>query len=72
MPAGTEQRTAGHLPGTEELLICLTGRLHVGPVDAEVELGTGDAAWFRADAEHRYIALRAARALNWIVTPAAG
>ncbi|MGI8711622.1 MAG: helix-turn-helix domain-containing protein [Solirubrobacteraceae bacterium] len=72
LPAGTEQRTAGHLPGTEELVICLKGRIRVGPVGEEVELCAGDAAWFRADAEHRYVSLRAARALNWIVTPAGG
>jgi XRE family transcriptional regulator, regulator of sulfur utilization len=70
LPAGTRQRTAGHLPGTEELVIGLAGRLQVGPVDAEVELRPGDAAWFRADGEHHYIALRDARALNWIITPA--
>ncbi|MGI8864919.1 MAG: helix-turn-helix domain-containing protein [Solirubrobacteraceae bacterium] len=72
LPAGTEQRTTGHLPGTEELVICLTGQLRVGPVDEEVELRAGDAAWFRADGEHRYVALRAVRALNWILTPAGG
>jgi transcriptional regulator with XRE-family HTH domain len=72
LPAGTEQRTGGHLPGTEELVICLTGRLRVGPIDAEVELRAGDAAWFRADGEHRYLALSTARALSWIFTPAGG
>lgn len=72
LPAGTDQRTAGHLPGTEELLICVSGRLRVGPVGEEVELGDGDAAWFAADGEHHYLALTAARALNWIVTPAGG
>jgi hypothetical protein len=34
-----------------------------------VELGAGDAAWFRADGEHHYFALRDTRALNWIITP---
>lgn len=72
LPAGTDQRTAGHLPGTEELVVCLTGRLRVGPVGEEVALGPGDAAWFAADGEHHYVALRAATLLNWIVTPAGG
>jgi len=72
LPAGTDQRTAGHLPGTEELVICISGRLRVGPIGEEVELGAGDAAWFAADGEHHYVALRAVRALNWIVTPAGG
>jgi transcriptional regulator with XRE-family HTH domain len=72
LPTGTDQRTAGHLPGTEELVICLSGRLRVGPLGEEVELAAGDAAWFAADGEHHYVALRATRALNWIVTPAGG
>ncbi len=72
LPTGTEQRSAGHLSGTEELVICLTGRLRVGPVDHEVDLRPGDAARFRADDEHRYVAVRAARAVNWIFTPAGG
>ncbi|MBV9820197.1 MAG: helix-turn-helix transcriptional regulator [Solirubrobacterales bacterium] len=70
LAAGIEQRTPGHLPGTEELVFCLRGRLRVGPVGEEVELAGGDAAWFAADGEHRYLALRAARALNWILSPA--
>ncbi|MCW2989665.1 MAG: helix-turn-helix protein [Solirubrobacterales bacterium] len=72
LPAGTDQRTAGHQPGTRELVFCVTGRLRVGPIGAEVELRAGDAAWFEADAEHHYVAVRATRALNWIVTPARG
>jgi transcriptional regulator with XRE-family HTH domain len=69
LPAGTEQRSDGHVSGTEELVFCLSGRIRVGPLDAMVELGAGDAAWFRADTQHIYVAPRAARALNWIVTP---
>jgi hypothetical protein len=38
LPVGTDQRTAGHLPGTEELVMCVTGRLRVGPVGEEVVL----------------------------------
>jgi transcriptional regulator with XRE-family HTH domain len=72
LPAGTDHRTAGHLPGTEELVICVSGRLRVGPVGEEVALAAGDGAWFAADGEHHYAAPRGARALNWIVTPAGG
>lgn len=68
LPAGTEQRSAGHLSGTEELVLCLSGRLRVGPIGEEVELRAGDAAWFRADREHRYLALRRSRAVNWILS----
>jgi XRE family transcriptional regulator, regulator of sulfur utilization len=69
LPAGTEQRSSGHLTGTEELVFCVSGRIRVGPVGDTVELRAGDAAWFRADIEHVYVAPRATRALNWIVTP---
>jgi quercetin dioxygenase-like cupin family protein len=69
LPAGIEQRSAGHLTGTEELVFCLSGLIRVGPIDATVELRAGDAAWFRADVEHLYVATRATRALNWIASP---
>jgi transcriptional regulator with XRE-family HTH domain len=69
LPAGVDHPSDGHLAGTAELVYCLSGRIRVGPVGAEVELGAGDSAWFRADGPHRYLALRAARALNLIGTP---
>ena len=70
LPAGTDQRSTGHLGGTDELVLCLSGRLLVGPIGEEVELRAGEAAWFRADREHRYLARRPTRALNWIVSRA--
>ena len=69
LPAGVEHFSDGHLVGTVELVYCLRGRLRVGPVGDDVELAVGDSAWFRADTPHRYVALRAARALNVIGTP---
>lgn len=54
LPAGTVQEATGHLPGAEEVVVCVRGRLRVGPVGGEVELGAGDAAWFAADGAHRY------------------
>ena len=71
LPAAVDQRSAGHRPGTEELVICVSGRLRVGPLGEEVLLSPGDAVWFSADGEHHYEALRASRALDWIVSPAA-
>lgn len=67
LPAGTDQRTDGHLPGAEEVVVCLAGRLRVGPVGAEVELEPGDAAWFAADGPHHYEALADGRALNLVL-----
>jgi transcriptional regulator with XRE-family HTH domain len=69
LPAGVEHASDGHLAGTVELVYCLRGRVRVGPAGAEVDLGVGDCAWFRADTPHHYIAVRAARALNLIGTP---
>src|SRR6476619_1594660 len=52
LPKGIDQRSDAHLPGTEELVVCVKGRVRVGPVGEEVELGAGDAAWFTADLAH--------------------
>ncbi|HEV7753636.1 MAG TPA: helix-turn-helix domain-containing protein [Baekduia sp.] len=66
LPKGVDRRGEPHLPGTEELIFCLTGRVLVGPVGEEAELGPGDAAWFTADVAHHYLALRDCRALCWM------
>jgi transcriptional regulator with XRE-family HTH domain len=66
---GREQLSDGHLPGTEEVVLCLSGRLRAGPLGAEVALAAGDGVWFAADGPHRYAASREARALNWISYP---
>jgi transcriptional regulator with XRE-family HTH domain len=67
LPTGVEQPSSGHLPGTEELVVCVAGRVLAGPLGEEVELGPGDAVWFVADGPHRYVGLEDARALNWIL-----
>jgi transcriptional regulator with XRE-family HTH domain len=64
LPAGTEQRTGAHLPGTEEVLVCVSGRAQIGPVGEEVEIGPGESVWFVADRDHRYLALEDTRLLN--------
>jgi transcriptional regulator with XRE-family HTH domain len=69
--AGVEQRAESHLPGTEELVVCTRGRLRVGPAGDEIELGAGDAIWFAADVPHGYAGVRDARALCWMLYPAA-
>jgi transcriptional regulator with XRE-family HTH domain len=67
LPLGTDQRTEAHLPGTEELVVCVSGRIEAGPIGQEVELGPGDAVWFAADVAHRYHALETARTLCWML-----
>ncbi|QEC49360.1 helix-turn-helix domain-containing protein [Baekduia soli] len=69
LPAGADQRSEPHLPGTEELIVCLSGRLRVGPDGEEADLRRGDAAWFEADVAHHYAAARDARALCLMLYP---
>ena len=57
LPAGADQRSEAHLPGTEELVVCISGRLRCGPLGDERDLGPGDAVRFTADVAHRYAAL---------------
>jgi transcriptional regulator with XRE-family HTH domain len=72
LPRGTDQATGAHLPGTEEVIFCVKGRVRVGPYEQEVELGPGDAVWFTADVPHHYEALRDTRTLCYMIYPAAG
>ena len=66
LPRGVDQRTDAHLPGTEELIVCVAGRVRVGPEGDDVVLAAGDAVWFAADVPHHYLALRDSRALCWM------
>jgi transcriptional regulator with XRE-family HTH domain len=67
LPKGTDQRTDAHIHGTEELIVCVAGRVEVGPLGHEVELGPGDAVWFVADSPHRYHALEDTHNLCWML-----
>ncbi len=69
-PAGTDHPGSPHLPGTEELVLCVSGRMRVGPEGEEEELGPGDAVLFAADTPHRYRAVEASRAMDWVLYPA--
>ena len=66
-PAGTDHEGSPHLPGTEELVLCVSGRMRAGPEGEEQELGPGDAVLFAADVAHRYTAIEASRAMDWIL-----
>ncbi len=70
--AGVDQRSEPHLPGTEELIHCVSGRLRAGPAGEQADLGPGDAVWFAADVPHAYTAARDTRALCWMLYPTAG
>ena len=69
MPAGVDQVSVAHLAGSEEVVLCLEGRMLAGPEGDVRELGPGDAVWFAADVRHRYVALEDARALSWVLYP---
>ena len=70
LPKGADQHSEPHLPGTEELVVCVKGRVRLGPIGDEVELAAGDAAWFTADVAHHYVALRDTRTLCLMLYPA--
>ncbi|TNY37141.1 helix-turn-helix domain-containing protein [Thermomonospora catenispora] len=53
-PAGTEQTSPPHPPGTTEHLTVFAGTLRAGPVDAPRTLGPGGHLSWRADVPHRY------------------
>jgi XRE family transcriptional regulator, regulator of sulfur utilization len=72
LPKGVDQHSDAHLPGTEELVCCLKGRVRLGPVGDEVEIAAGDAAWFAADVPHHYEALRDTRTLCLMIYTGAG
>jgi quercetin dioxygenase-like cupin family protein len=72
LPEGTDQTTGAHLPGTEEVLFCLSGRARIGPLGEEVEIGPGEAVWFVADRDHHYVALEDTRLLNLMLYGVAG
>ena len=67
-PKGTDHRSDAHRPGTEEVIVCVQGRIRVGPVGEEAELGPG-----RRDPPSRptpptpYEALRDTRVLCWML-----
>jgi XRE family transcriptional regulator, regulator of sulfur utilization len=71
LPAGADYRSEPHAAGTEELVICVEGRMVTGSQLNEVELARGDALWFPADLPHRYHAVEDARMVNVMSFPPA-
>ena len=60
---GAQYTSDSHMPGTEELVICLQGTLEVGPAANRESLHDGDALWFPADIPHGYSSRDGCRAL---------
>jgi XRE family transcriptional regulator, regulator of sulfur utilization len=67
---GKHYRSGAHPPGTEELVLCLTGTLVLGPEGHEQRLGEGDALQFAADVTHSYRSEDGALALCSFTYPA--
>jgi transcriptional regulator with XRE-family HTH domain len=72
MEPGVDYHSKPHPPGTEELVVCLSGSLEVGPEGHEVELCERDAARFLADRPHRYHSAGGCVALCLMSHPPAG
>jgi transcriptional regulator with XRE-family HTH domain len=69
---GVDYHSKAHPPGTEELVVCVSGSLEVGPEGHEVALGERDAARFPADLPHRYHSEDGCVALCLMSYPPAG
>lgn len=70
LPPDGNQRAEPHLPGTEEVVVCVAGSASVGPLGEEVDLAPGDSAWFVSDGLHGYNAgPDGARLVNLILLP---
>jgi transcriptional regulator with XRE-family HTH domain len=72
MEPDVDYHSQPHPPGTEELVICITGSLEVGPEGHEVSLGERDAARFSADLPHRYHSVDGCLAICLMSYPPAG
>jgi transcriptional regulator with XRE-family HTH domain len=62
LPTRVAYHSLGHLPGTQEFIICIEGDLILGPEGQEVHLQPGDSVWFSADLPHSYTSTGGARA----------
>ena len=70
LPPNADQRAEPHMPGSEEVVVCVSGGASVGPVGEQVSLKAGDSAWFVCDGPHAYSAgARGAKLLNLILLP---
>ena len=69
---GVDYHSSPHAPGTEELIVCMSGSLVVGPEGHEVMLSARDAAHFAADLPHHYHSAEGCTVLCIMSYPASG
>jgi transcriptional regulator with XRE-family HTH domain len=67
IPPGESEVSISHGPGAREHVLVRSGRAVVGPLDSEVELGTGDYATYPADRMHHWTAVGRRPARLWVV-----
>jgi len=64
---GRSETSVSHGAGAREHVIVQKGRLTVGPLDAQVEIGAGDYATYPSDRPHRWAAIGNGDARVWVV-----
>ena len=67
LPAGGRERSTSHGPGSAEIVLVRSGRLRAGPLEATVELGVDDYAYFGADGLHEYAAAGGETTRFWLL-----
>ena len=65
--AGHSEVSISHGAGAREHVLVRKGRVRVGPLDAQVELGPGDYATYLADRPHRWTVIGRSDAHVWII-----
>ena len=70
LAAGRRYAGPAHVAGTEELVLCIEGRMTAGPEGHAQEIETGDAVLFAADVPHVYFSAKGARAVCCFSYPA--
>ena len=63
LEAGGSRHAEAHHAGVVEHLVVVSGRLRVGPLGEDVELGPGDLVTFGADVPHLYEAIETTHAV---------
>jgi XRE family transcriptional regulator, regulator of sulfur utilization len=70
LSARERRASRAHVAGTEELALCIEGRMTVGPAGHEHEIDVGDAVLFAADVPHVYGSADGGRAVCCFSYPA--
>jgi transcriptional regulator with XRE-family HTH domain len=64
---GQHEVSMSHGPGAREHVLVRSGRVSVGPIETQVQLGPGDYATYPSDRPHRWAGLGSRAARVWVV-----